>query len=185
MLEQGEYPYIEGSRGINFKGVRTTDVQRLTTGSGRPVIGRFTPTSIQITDVEDPIWVMNAYLVDARGLVFDIRTHDFKGELAQPDFFAGRFVTFALHNLQASAGNIDFIRGVWCRQSKNFQMFTDALDKTGDLVEAARSTWTGRTVHANGFDVQSNDQVKVDERNEDTVIRVLFTRNGVNVSSSA
>lgn len=196
MFEQDRYPYIEGSRGISFKGVRTTDkplvggggglfvagirdVQELKTGSGRRVIGRFTPTSIEVVDVERHHLEMNAFHTKGE-LILNIRTHDFKGRLAQPDFFAGRFVTFALHNLQVSAGKVDGIRAIWYRHSANFQMFTDALDQTSDVVEAARKTWTGKIAQANGFDVQARTQVEIDERNEDTVIRVLFTPTNTN-----
>lgn len=178
-VEQAGYPYVEGSHGIPFnKAVRgLADDKYLVGGSGSLLWYGVTDRSIDILDENDRDFHLCADLSKYGRLSFDLQTRvERNGSIIRhPDFFAAKFVDFAIRNFELTRGEIRLWRATWrARGSDNYTEFIDFYDQTKDVLTAAKSTWTGRVAYSHGFSIR--DEVHVDWRRGEEKVIVEFQR---------
>lgn len=159
-IEQAGYPYVERSHGILFDQA-SVESGGLITGSRRPVSATLEESQIRIVALDDDEYEMSAE-VDYKG-AFNFRVYTalpLKGETVRhPDFFAGKFVDFALRNFEQNGVVINRFIGDWGKDSVNHKQFTQVFSKTGDRVRAAENTWSGRKAREHGFRLPSEQYV--------------------------
>lgn len=172
-IEQAGYPYVEGSYGIPFeKSDKRKD--KLIAGSGNVVYSTLERNYLEVTSFDNQHW-MNA-VVDSKGKLnlslyssIPINGRDVR----HPDFFAGRFVDFAIVNFKQNGVEIKSMVGDWLKNSINFIQYMDILEETGNRIAAAKGTWTGNLARRHGFNLPTEEYITIE--NPDRIV-VEFLR---------
>jgi len=68
-----------------------------------------------------------------------------------PDFYARKFLRFALAYYAARGLPIDAFKGNWIQEGTNWNQFMQIYKETGDEVKAAENTWTVQQLRDLGF----------------------------------
>lgn len=152
------------------------------TASGREIYYRISSREIYIVDRKLPDNDYHLFAkVDYLGSVsFGIRTRPAKEDPKKPfdvhpDFFASEFIKMALNHFQNSTEVIS-CRGKWHPGSMNLTEFMEHFDKTGDKVESALNTWSGRNYTQNGFGQLSEREVLVRINSNHPFVEAIFRR---------
>ena len=173
--ERASYPYIEGETGIPFDQIiepyktKGKQLGHIRSGSGATLEYTIGSGLITVRDVGYPDRFMSAK-VESGIATFNVQTRrseldklDDNPEGAHPDMFAAKFVAFTLQ--QFHGNNIDVVacQGTWVPGSSNRELFMRSLDEHGDLVRAAKETWSGRLFVSLGFTELKEEDIAVAE----------------------
>lgn len=176
-IEGVEYPFIPGERGIPFQQLiervaKREYTGRFTAGSGRTLRYLINDKNIEIKDVLNTKYYMDATASIDGSVSFLIRTRLFtqkrrtEGRLTEEDrhkdMDAKKFIGFALDYFTSKGINITTCRGVWqIGNSDNFDTFMEEYQKHHDKVRAAKSTWSGKTFGFYGFTHIEEDNIEL------------------------
>jgi hypothetical protein len=176
-LEQAGYPYLEGSHGISFSQLPVESDGLVIGGSGRRLYCVTDRSKISVTDLDTQTrWLSAA--VNYGTISLNLLTRpDHQGEqAAHPDLFGAKFVAMALANFRRGGHDVRRYLSKWHPGSVNYIAFQRVKEATGDIVLAAKSTWTGKTAAANGFtELNLEDFVEYKEESS-RCVRVIFRR---------
>lgn len=179
MVEQAHYPYNSGLYGIPFVDIEMDRHNSIRGGSGRKLSVLITKTGIDIVDEQDDWFNLGAWVTN-RILHMQLYTRKSSMQETHPDFFAGKFVDFAVKHFKRNGVYIRFFEAIWFKDSENestnYDQFMLHLNLIGDEKEAARRTWTGNLIKSYGFnDVRSiHRKTGIEEDGEN--ITVLFAK---------
>lgn len=177
------YPYIPGKNGIDFASIisqsqnpdNSNGSMKCTGGSGRSL-----QIELESRDIKGIVYdlvvvregvkpelgkrILEAhYNIEKKTLGFNLKTKTKHLRRRHPDFFAGKFIEFAIKYFEQIRGhNIENVKGDWRMSSDNFKAFFMTYDKDGKdrkyfqkdyqvAIDAAKSTWTGRILSNLGF----------------------------------
>lgn len=151
-IEQAGYPYVEGFRGILFEGAERGVVYG---GSGSKLHLEVRSGCIAVTSTDNGTSFAMVGRVKRDEVHFNLKTVHRTGESRShhPDFFAGRFVDFALANFEQQGFDIRYWMSDWDHNSDNYKQYISLRDATGDSQNAARNTWAGAQAARHGFDL--------------------------------
>lgn len=165
MAERLSYPYIPGKRGFPLEEMAIPgNSGACKTASGREIEYEFKPDFVKVADPDGDRRLV-AQVIGGRlllglytitdGILFSKR---------HPDFFAGDFTRFVIHDYFPDNGTeIDDFLGHWRLGSDNYYQFVQAQRKGADAATAARSTWSGKIMQENGFPYINNSDVATAE----------------------
>lgn len=114
-----------------------------------------TPYRIHVFDQEETYYELKAFI--NHGIAeFTFSTRRINGDLrlaAHPDFYAGKFVGFALDYFTQQKQEPTTIRGRWSAETlaQVWGEYMDARRTTDSKVAAASQTWSGKTYAAHGY----------------------------------
>lgn len=123
--------------------------------TGKHITCLVTPYRIHMFDQDETFYELRAFI--HHGIVdFTFSTRRINGDLhlvPHPDFYAGRFVGFALNYFTQYNQTPTTIRGRWSPENLPhvWGEYQDALRTTDSKVEAASQTWSGRTFAKHGY----------------------------------
>jgi len=161
MAEQYNYPLFPGEKGIDFQKVDLAtgvDYNLITESNARAQIS-ILPSEISIF-LPGTIFLMHAWAGNGV-LDLNIRTRPHEKELPHPDFHAKRFISYALAHFESNGLKIHTFSGTWGEDSTNFRQYHEARSHGLAPAEAAKSTWSGRTMAQFGFtDIEDVDVVE-------------------------
>lgn len=155
MVEQANYPYKPGLYGIPFNNIEMNVHRLIRGGSGRRLSVLITKSGIDVEDEQDPWFYLRA-TVRKKTLYMELYTRKSSAQETHPDFFAGKFVDFAMKYFNNNRVNIRFFQAMWFRDSENeatnYDQFMQHFNLTRDEKEAVRRTWTAQMIKSYGFD---------------------------------
>lgn len=178
------YPYVQGRYGIDFASTIQTFEERgcrnepidCTGGSGSGLIiemgnQTFAGLALDLIEVQQEIGTshderhMGATLnLEDNTLTFDLLTRALRTRELHPDFFAGKFIEFAINYFEQIRGyKVEKVKSLWLTDSDNYDAFFQIYNRRGKdtqfqqkgckvMVEAAENTWAGKTLAKLGFD---------------------------------
>lgn len=179
------YPYIPGKHGINFASIiQTFEEQGCTDqpidcigGSGNGLVvelGRRSLVGVPCDHIEvkptesrsyfDERLLEATFNVEDNVLEFNLRSKSLRTRELHPDFFAGKFVEFAIRYFEQIRGHkVEKVKSLWLLDSDNYDAFFQTYNRRRKdtqfqqkgrkvMVEAARNTWEGKTLARLGFD---------------------------------
>lgn len=151
----GIYRYEKGEKGYHFPKLLSSLANHTTPRgeSGLPVSVKVARAELSIESTPRPDFLLSAR-VEGDTLELNLRT-ELKNpsghkEVYHPDMFARRFVDYAMQFFKANDVSVNNFQGMWQSYSDNYAEFMKNV-KTMSPLEAARQTWTGRTMARHGF----------------------------------
>lgn len=171
--ERGGYPYVEGSHGIPFSKIDKSASQGIIiSGSGKELFYMFDERFVSVLDIDAGLF---AVVVNGE-LTMSLRTREETGR--HPDLFAGKFVDYAFEYFGSRGVAIERFHSFWNSSSDNMLQFVETYERTGDSVQAANGTWSGKAMARHGFSVGSPDDVSMysSENNLKPKVEAIFRR---------
>lgn len=159
------YPFVPGKAGIPIYKVRPDpNGVRVQGGSGRLLRCVLLPDYLRVSDIDDSRYFMFADLTSGHQQIrLDLRTVIENPNLVRhPDFFARRFIEFALDHFIKHGFNPTNFVGKWSPNSVNYRQFFELLGAFHDRVAAAKDTWSGRVMGNQGFSEVNDSDIYID-----------------------
>lgn len=179
MVEQANYPYMLGLYGIPFNNIEMNRHESIRGGSGRRLSVLITKSAIDVEDEQDTWFYLRA-TVRNKILDMELKTRKSSTQETHPDFFAGKFVDFAMKHFNNNRVNIRFFEAIWFKDSENestnYEQFLEYFSLIGDEKEAARRTWTGQLIKSYGFSEVRSVKRKAGIEEDSENITVLFAK---------
>lgn len=176
------YPYEAGRCGIPFDEVFSNISSGMNTGeiyggSRRILSYGLSQGNILLTldihDLKDPYYAMVGVLDTQQKILgfalnTKVKSQDLQfglGRTRHPDMFANKFIGIALSYFDSIGYAIHCCRAYWINEEKtsdavNYYSFMRAFKRTGNKIEAARQTWTGRVLAEYGFHVSTEEDIQ-------------------------
>lgn len=176
------YPFVPGKYGLNlYEQAHFMRKQRIETGSGRRVVAEIGQKEnkawIRINDVDEEDFLMHAEVFEDT-LRINVYTKKKTGE-KHPDFFAKHFLVFALTHFENEAYPVRKFQASWTPveseewESDNYNEYRRFRREGADPADAAKKTWTGKTLGIFGF-----NEVETVNEEEDGEIVAIFRKPG-------
>jgi len=159
MLEQAEYPYIEGSHGIPFFKMAKGSAY-IETAQGRMLNYTLEPDTVYVWDPD--LNVANSLMANVNEGVLTLSLHPTPDDMHEtprhPDLFAGKFIDFVLGHFNKNHVAIESHLSDW-HSGRNLQEFGDLWVQGADLGYAANQTWIGKKIISKGFSPATDSDV--------------------------
>ncbi|HUD04612.1 MAG TPA: hypothetical protein VMR59_01340 [Patescibacteria group bacterium] len=176
-IEQAGYPYIKGLHGIPFNQLPLESEGVVVSGSGRQLYCELDQSRISVIDINEQMLGLLARVTHGMmTLNLQTRLDANSSTEVHPDLFGAKFVEMALVNFRNNGVNVVYLIGKWHPGSVNYDAFQKVKLATGDMVLAARSTWTGKIAALHGFTELKVEDMLEDEEMGNRYVRAIFRR---------
>jgi hypothetical protein len=155
MIESPSYPYTPERYGIPFDQIpASSEFFLVQGGSSRDLNCKVSRDVVSVEDVVEPWFEMDARVSPHGVLTLHLATRSDKRNPANhPDFFASKFVDFAIGHFSSKGINIKKFNATWFEWpgSTNYSQFMEHFTLTGDEEYAASQTWSAKVIAKHGF----------------------------------
>ncbi len=172
MPERLDYPY-----NVHQNGIRNMDRMArkggeflVRGGSGKELVCKFGGRMVSIVDIKDRRLHLSADVNVLDSLHLGLSFCSVQEALVHPDFYPEEFIKLALQYFENKHVQIHEFAASWGTGDKDFDEFMEVYKDTGNEKDAARQTWSGRTMAQHGFTEIGEIDVDKDK------IEVRFTK---------
>lgn len=153
MAQEFEYPFVPGIGGLPFKDISLGYNDKLFGASNRILHCCFSETEILFEDNIDPWFRISANVDDRGELSLGLHTRRNLNDL-HPDFFASKFIDYALNHFNHFGIEINHFRAEWLESysgATNYDQYMKHWRATHKRKESAKQTWTYKQMSKYGF----------------------------------
>ncbi len=154
-MVEGNYPYISGKCGIPLENIGVPFRGNICGGSGRRIFCSIDSDNIVILDATEQKFRLSAS-VNTESVTVAVRSRDWKNGERHPDLFGKKFVAWALRYFESQGHFIGKFKSEWFQgddiySNINYVSYREGIESGLDPIQAAKNTWTGKTVVELGF----------------------------------